>query len=888
MPLLSKCFPCFKFKREEVIDKLDYSNTPLQDAFPEVWQHERTLEELHLSNARLQTLPPQLFYCQGLRVLQVNSNNLESIPQAIGSLRQLQHLDLNRNLIVSVPEEIKACKHLTHLDLSCNSLQRLPDAITSLISLQELLLNETYLEFLPANFGRLVNLRILEVRLNNLITLPKSMVRLISLQRLDIGGNEFTELPEVIGELKSLRELWIDFNQIRRVSPNIGKLRELQHFEANGNLLDALPNELSNWRNVEVLSVCSNNLEAFPFSVGMLKSLVTFKCESNGLTELPDSISYLEQLEELVLSHNKLMRLPNTIGSLVKLRFLFADDNQLRQLPDELCSCSQLSVLSVANNQLSALPQNIGHLSKLKVLNVVNNYINALPVSMLSLVNLTSLWLSDNQSQPLVPLQYLDASNKTQLTCFMLPQVTFKMQAQQQQQQVQEQYEFVYANKHQQQQQPQQPSSPSRRICFAEEATILSAGNSSSVAPQPAPSYTSQPSSYVAAPPHTPEQLPAGSSVRLMRSPTPYPKELRQMAKYMRQAQAANAAAGGASEVREARVVVPNGQVAMPHCDSNQDAVDHATASAIYGVATSDPAHIYGVYQQPLPQAQPTTQEYYGLPLVNYDAHYQQLYVDANAMPLPTTHLSNGDQSYELQPLQPQTVVAPPRMEPPPYHIARVYTKKTPEDLTLYESMRQRKQQQQLQQQQQPPMSPTQSLYEQSNSYQDALNSNFKTTAIGAQTEELDYQNNINSSEHNDLPPPPAANDEEQQQETEMAMEMDDTLSQHSLNSTATNNTSKGSNKKSTWIFGVHKNPTVKQVTLKWENSIGFDVAELLNQVGIFVSAITPNSSAARLLSLNDKLLEIDGYDLTNANLSDAKRVLLNCGTVINIMLSRK
>lgn len=58
--------------------------------------------------------------------------------------------------------------------------------------------------------------------------------------------------------------------------------------------------------------------------------------------------------------------------------------------------------------------------------------------------------------------------------------------------------------------------------------------------------------------------------------------------------------------------------------------------------------------------------------------------------------------------------------------------------------------------------------------------------------------------------------------------------------------------------------------------------------MGIFVSAITPNSNAARLLSLNDKLLEIDGYDLTNANLSDAKRVLLNCGTVINIMLSRK
>ncbi|ALC41217.1 Lap1 [Drosophila busckii] len=885
MPLLSNCFACFKFKRQEVIDKLDYSNTPLQDAFPEVWQHERTLEELHLSNARLQSLPPQLFYCQGLRVLQVNSNNLESIPQAIGSLRQLQHLDLNRNLIVNVPEEIKACKHLTHLDLSCNSLQRLPDAITSLISLQELLLNETYLEFLPANFGRLVNLRILEVRLNNLITLPKSIVRLINLQRLDIGGNEFTELPEVIGELKSLRELWIDFNQIRRVSPNIGKLRELQHFEANGNLLDALPNELSNWRNVEVLSVCSNNLEAFPFSVGMLKSLVTFKCESNGLSELPDSISYMEQLEELVLSHNKLMRLPNTIGSLAKLRFLFADDNQLRQLPDELCSCSQLSVVSVANNQLSALPQNVGHLSKLKVLNVVNNYINTLPVSMLSLVNLTSLWLSDNQSQPLVPLQYLDASNKTQLTCFMLPQVAFKMQAQQQkqqqQQQVQEQYEFVYANHHQQ----QQPSSPSRRICFAEETTVLSAATAATNAPQSAPNYAA---SFVAAP-HTPEQLPAGSSVRLMRSPTPYPKELRQMAKYMRQAQAANAAAATlSSEVREARVVAPNG--VLPHCDTNQDAVDHAAVDHEPEAAN----HIYGIYQQqqhqqPQQLLQPAGQEYYGLPLVNYETHYQQLYVDASTLALPTTHLSNGEANYELQALQqspPAAVAPPPRMDPPPYHIARVYTKKTAEDLTLYESMRQRKQQQQ-QQLQQLQQQQDATFYEDSNSYQDALNSNLKTTAIGTQAQQLDYQNNIHM-EQQELQPLHNSVDNGDEQLQREQQDMDDTLSQHSVNSTATNNTSRGGQKRSTWIFGVHKNPTVKQVTLKWEQHIGFDIAELLNQVGIYVSAITPNSSAARLLSLNDKLLEIDGYDLTNANLSDAKRVLHNCGAVINIMLSRK
>jgi len=148
MPLLSKCFPCFKFKREEVIDKLDYSNTPLTD-FPEVWQHERTLEELYLSTTRvgilfgliwapylpliifqLQALPPQLFYCQGLRVLHVNSNNLESIPQAIGSLRQLQHLDLNRNREIYTMFSIQTLQYVFPLQLLSMCLRRSRPAST--------------------------------------------------------------------------------------------------------------------------------------------------------------------------------------------------------------------------------------------------------------------------------------------------------------------------------------------------------------------------------------------------------------------------------------------------------------------------------------------------------------------------------------------------------------------------------------------------------------------------------------------------------------------------------------------------------------------------------------------------------------------------------------
>ncbi|XP_055922327.1 protein lap1 [Eupeodes corollae] len=540
-----KCFPCRRFKNEEVVTVLDHSNCTLTDVPPDVLQHERTLEELYLSSNRITALSPQLFYCQGMRILFVNDNELDSLPSAIGSLRHLHSLNLARNSLSTIPENITSCKNLTRLDLSLNNLQKLPDAITGLIALQELLLNETNLEFLPANFGRLINLRILELRSNNLITLPKTMSRLSNLNRIDIGANEFTELPEVICQLTQLRELWIDVNRIRRISPNVSNLRELKHFEANNNLLSTLPNEISHWRNLEVLSISINDIESLPFSIGMLKSLVTLQCEANQLRELPDSICHLENLEELVINHNLILRLPRTIGMLRKLRFFCADQNILRSLPIEICSCNNLVVLSVRMNKIVELPQNIGHLENLQVLNLVDNYIDHLPVSVLSLTKLTALWISDNQSQPLVPLQYLNSNTKSHLTCFMLPQraavtgpqnvthsiecsdddstnsllhhdqMSFNRRAT-----VNSQMQKMYFSD--QQETTPRDTRPMARICFADDRTQFPAEGDTDTSPLRRIYFADEVKGS--------ENL----ATRLMRSPTPYPKELRLMAKLVR------------------------------------------------------------------------------------------------------------------------------------------------------------------------------------------------------------------------------------------------------------------------------------------------------------------------------------------------------------------
>ncbi|KAL9872808.1 leucine rich repeat containing protein 7 lap1 isoform 1-T3 [Glossina fuscipes fuscipes] len=749
---LSECFPCLQFKKEEVVIKLDYSNTVLLETFPQIWEHERTLEELNLNSTRINNLPIQLFYCQNLRILCVNNNSLDKIPEAIGSLRQLELLSLSRNFISVLPDHLRSCKHLTHLDLSCNSLQRLPDAITSLISLQELLLNETYLEFLPANFGRLINLRIVELRLNNLVSLPKSMTRLVNLRRIDLGGNEFTDLPEVIGELEQLRELWIDFNQIRSVPSNTSKLRELTHLEANGNLINFFPNDITNWVNVEVLSISANNLVAFPFSIGMLVSLVTFKCESNKLKELPESILNLENLEELAISYNELKRLPPTIGMLKKLRYLFADSNDLCILPDELCKCTNLKVLSISRNKITGLPQNIGQLTQLKVLNIVQNHISTLPASVLSLVSLTSLWMSDNQSKPLVPLQYTDVNTKTQLTCFMLPQhdsTSYRNK-------VTKAKGDICEGEHTLDQQRKLLVKPAnsfmgqmRRICFAEQTVILSASDRCAVsrsggnlrhiniAEEETSLSTSLSTLPYAGVKANAKMVEAPKDV-LTRSPTPYPQQLRLMSHYVRNGQWVNTcSARRFSNFSEARLnknchhlsnssnettlrsrnyvnsiqannkmfigaaqetstqlfddnspVVYTTNCGITLCKKSNNVLQHILKTASNdswyqktftenstthafcnkidrGVSDNCQQDIVPVLRKGQNLSDLTSRGYYRPHLLNTDnAQY--------------TH-SIPDMQYQL-------------LQPPPYYIARSFTKKTPEDLTNYEAVRKQRQ----------------------------------------------------------------------------------------------------------------------------------------------------------------------------------------------------
>ncbi|CAG2161612.1 unnamed protein product [Oppiella nova] len=424
---------------------LDLSHKCLQDVPNNVFSHERTLEDLYLDANQIRDLPRALFHCEGLRGLYLSDNELQSIPSAVSSLTRLEVLNISKNNILQIPDTIKSCKCLTVVDASINPLgPRLPDGFTQLINLQELYLNDAFLEFLPANFGRLSRLQIVELRENHLKALPKSMSRLVDLRRLDIGQNDFLEFPEVITSLHKLSELWCDCNRIISI-PNtigdlkensgvtaitIGDLKELTYLDASYNKIEDIAAEMGDCLQLTDLTFTSNNLielpEKLPESIGNLVNLKILRLDVNEIKYLTSAIGSLSSLEELVFNENEVESLPTNIGLLRNLQTLIGDCNKLTDLPVSIGSCMNLRILSLAENQLKVIPDELGRLSALKVLNLNSNFLTYLPLSLTKITNLQALWLNENQTKPLIKLQSdIDReSGQKVLTCFLLPQMS--------------------------------------------------------------------------------------------------------------------------------------------------------------------------------------------------------------------------------------------------------------------------------------------------------------------------------------------------------------------------------------------------------------------------------------------------------------------------------
>ncbi|XP_045417250.1 protein scribble homolog isoform X6 [Lemur catta] len=416
-----KCIPLWRCNRH--VESVDKRHCSLQAVPEEIYRYSRSLEELLLDANQLRELPKPFFRLLNLRKLGLSDNEIQRLPPEVANFMQLVELDVSRNDIPEIPESIKFCKALEIADFSGNPLSRLPDGFTQLRSLAHLALNDVSLQALPGDVGNLANLVTLELRENLLKSLPASLSFLVKLEQLDLGGNDLEVLPDTLGALPNLRELWLDRNQLSALPPELGNLRRLVCLDVSENRLEELPAELGGLVLLTDLLLSQNLLQRLPDGIGQLKQLSILKVDQNRLCEVPEAIGDCENLSELILTENLLTALPHSLGKLTKLTNLNVDRNHLEVLPPEIGGCVALSVLSLRDNRLAILPPELAHTAELHVLDVAGNRLRSLPFALTHL-NLKALWLAENQAQPMLRFQTEDDAQTGEkvLTCYLLPQ----------------------------------------------------------------------------------------------------------------------------------------------------------------------------------------------------------------------------------------------------------------------------------------------------------------------------------------------------------------------------------------------------------------------------------------------------------------------------------
>ncbi|KAM4533445.1 protein scribble homolog isoform 4-T4 [Odontesthes bonariensis] len=293
-------------------------------------------------------------------------------------------------------------RHVESVDKRHCNLQTVPDEIFRYSrSLEELLLDSNQLKELPKPFFRLLNLRKLGLSDNEIQRLPPEVANFMQLVEVDISRNDIPEIPESIKFCRALEIADFSGNPLSRLPDGFTQLRALAHLALNDVSLQALPSDIGNLANLVTLELRENLLKSLPTSLSFLVKLEQLDLGSNELEVLPDTLGALPNLRELWLDRNQLSSLPPELGNLRRLVCLDVSENRLEELPSELRGLLALTDLLLTQNLLEVVPDSIGCLKQLSILKVDQNRLTLLTDSIGECENLTELVLTENLLQSL-------------------------------------------------------------------------------------------------------------------------------------------------------------------------------------------------------------------------------------------------------------------------------------------------------------------------------------------------------------------------------------------------------------------------------------------------------------------------------------------------------
>lgn len=214
------------------------------------------IQDLIIKCHRLTSLPASLavFSSLGssLKTLDISHNCLKSVTPGLGELSVLQELNLSHNKLESLAgAKLHQLSKLRVLNVQSNQLEGLPDNLCRLEMLRLLNLESNKISILPVNIGQLVNLRELLLKSNHIVTLPDTITDLPKLEILHVSDNALHTLPVNLLGLCSLKQLYLAGNQLQYLPKSLAELPSLTGLTISGNPLLSPP-----------LAVCKRGLAA--------------------------------------------------------------------------------------------------------------------------------------------------------------------------------------------------------------------------------------------------------------------------------------------------------------------------------------------------------------------------------------------------------------------------------------------------------------------------------------------------------------------------------------------------------------------------------------------------------------------------------------------------
>lgn len=209
----------------------------------------RFMTEFVIMFSDRETLPEEIGLLKNLRVLFIGNCPVQRLPKSIFKLEKLENLGLSDTKIQTLPTDIGQLKALKYLTIHNSPILELPDSLGDLQALTQLELWKTKIKRLPNSIGNLNKLEMLRVSNTNLISLPKTIQQLTQLTKVDLSFNALRILPKGFSSATNLVSLNLSNNKaLKSIPPDIVHLEQLEKINLVKTSLKAMP------RNMEKMS----------------------------------------------------------------------------------------------------------------------------------------------------------------------------------------------------------------------------------------------------------------------------------------------------------------------------------------------------------------------------------------------------------------------------------------------------------------------------------------------------------------------------------------------------------------------------------------------------------------------------------------------------------